>query len=400
MRTTKEDENMKSYLVLEDGTVFQAEAFGAPIWNVGEVVFNTSMTGYQEILTDPSYAGQIVTMTYPLIGNYGINPEDFESRQPFVRGFVVKELCSDPSHWQAHRSLNDYLTKNGIPGLFGLDTRALTRHLRVEGTLRGVLATADYGPAEANQDLGANGGLLALAGQWRVPHLPPSLRDWLMELQLKAQQFVLSRPVLEVTTPTAYHLEPQDGRSRGPKVVVVDFGVKQNILRILTSLGCQVTVVPATATAEEILALEPAGVLLSNGPGDPKDVPEGIATARILMAAGIPLYGICLGHQILGLAMGGNSFKLKFGHRGANHPVKDCLSGRIYITSQNHGYSLDESTLPPEVMVTHRNLNDNTVEGIMHTQLPVWSVQYHPEASPGPEDSRYLFDRFLTALVR
>ncbi len=391
---------MKSYLVLEDGTVFQAEAFGAPNRNVGEVVFNTSMTGYQEILTDPSYAGQIVTMTYPLIGNYGINPEDFESRQPFVRGFIVKELCADPSHWQANRALDDYLTKNGIPGIFGIDTRVLTRHLRVEGTLRGVLATADNGPAEANEDMGANGGLLALAGQWRVSQLPSALRNWLMELKHQAQEFVLSHPVLEVTTPTAYHLEPQDGRSGGPRVVVVDFGVKQNILRILTHLGCQVTVVPATATAEEILALEPAGVLLSNGPGDPKDVPEGIATAKTLMAAGIPLYGICLGHQVLGLAVGGNSFKLKFGHRGANHPVKDCVTGRVYITSQNHGYSLDESSLPAEVVVTHRNLNDGTVEGIMHTQRPVWSVQYHPEASPGPEDSRYLFDRFLSALER
>ncbi|RKQ83530.1 glutamine-hydrolyzing carbamoyl-phosphate synthase small subunit [Brockia lithotrophica] len=391
---------MKGYLVLENGTVFQGEAFGAPRGNVGEVVFNTSMTGYQEILTDPSYAGQIVVMTYPLVGNYGINPEDFESRQPFVRGFVVKELCMDPSHWQANQSLSEYLARNEIPGLYGIDTRALTRHLRVKGTLRGVLATANEGPAEADQKLEERGGILALDGQWRIPHLSPSLRRWLTELQRQARAFVLSRPVLEVTTPTAYHLEPEDGRRRKPRVVVVDFGVKRSILRIMTNLGYPVTVVPATVTAEEILALDPAGVLLSNGPGDPQDVSEGVAIARTLITAGVPLFGICLGHQIIGLALGGKSVKLKFGHRGANHPVKDCFTGRIYITSHNHGYALEESSLPPEVVVTHRSLNDNTVEGIMHTQRPVWSVQYHPEGSPGPQESRYLLERFLTELDR
>jgi carbamoyl-phosphate synthase small subunit len=356
------------------------------------------MTGYQEILTDPSYAGQIVTMTFPLIGNYGINPEDFESRKPFVKGFVIKELCQDPSHWQANQSVNQYLTEHGIPGIHGIDTRALTRLLREKGTLRGVLATAKDGPKTAHATLNANGGLIAWSGRWRIPDLPASLQDWLNELQSQAQSFALTQPVLEVTTPQAYHLEPQDGRGTGLRVVVIDFGVKQNILRILTQLGCQVTVVPATATAEDILALKPAGVLFSNGPGDPKDAPDGIAAAKALIERNIPLYGICLGHQILGLALGGNSYKLKFGHRGANHPVKDHVSGRVYITSQNHGYALDETSLPSDVAVTHRHLNDGTVEGMMHTQRPIWSVQYHPEASPGPEDSRYLFDRFLQAL--
>lgn len=389
---------MKGYLVLEDGTVFQAEAFGSPNRTVGEVVFNTGMTGYQEILTDPSYARQIVTMTYPLIGNYGINPEDFESRQPFVKGFVIKKLCQDPSHWQATHSIDEYLLAHDIPGLYGVDTRALTRLLREKGTLRGVLATSKDGPKSAHEPLDANGGLVASSGQPRIPHLAPALQDWFRELQAEAQAFALTDAVREVTTPHAYHLEPQDGSRTGPRVVVIDFGVKQNILRILTQLGCQVTVVPATATAEEILALQPAGVLFSNGPGDPKDASDGINTAKALMETNIPLYGICLGHQILGLALGGDSYKLKFGHRGVNHPVKDHITGRVYITSQNHGYALNETSLPPEVIVTHRHLNDGTVEGIMHAQRPIWSVQYHPEASPGPEDSRYLFDRFLQAL--
>ena len=389
---------MKGYLVLEDGTVFQAEAFGSPNPSVGEIVFNTSMTGYQEILTDPSYAGQIVTMTYPLIGNYGINPEDFESHKPFVKGFIIKELCQDPSHWQANRSVTEYLTEHGIPGLYGIDTRALTRLLREKGTLRGVVATAKDGPQSAHDPLDVDGGLIAYAGHWRISHLSPSLKDWFNELQTQSQAFTLTQPVLDVTTAKPYHIEPQDGSKSGPRVVVIDFGVKQNILRILTHLGCRVTVVPATAEANEILALQPAGVLFSNGPGDPQDAPQGIATAKALMETDIPLYGICLGHQILGLAMGGRSYKLKFGHRGANHPVKDLITGRVFITSQNHGYALDETSLPSYVTVTHRHLNDGTVEGMMHSERPVWSVQYHPEASPGPEDSRYLFDRFLQAL--
>lgn len=390
---------MKGYLVLEDGTAFQGDIFGAAGTTAGEVVFNTGMTGYQEVLTDPSYAGQIVTMTYPLIGNYGINPEDFESRRPFVRGFVVKELCQDPSHWQATQSVSEYLAAQGITGLAGVDTRALTKHLRIRGTLRGVLATPEAGdPPVAHTDLQAPGGVLAIAGDLRLD-LPRELLDWLAELQRQAQAYVLEKTVAEVTTREPYHLSAAPGTpGPHPRVVVVDYGVKQNILRNLTGLGCDVTVVPADTPARDILALQPSGVLLSNGPGDPKEITASIAAARELLETQVPLFGICLGHQVLGLALGADTYKLKFGHRGSNHPVKDYLTGRVYITSQNHGYAVDEKTLPPDVVVTHRNLNDGTVEGIMHKERPVFSVQYHPEASPGPEESRYLFERFLQAL--
>jgi carbamoyl-phosphate synthase small subunit len=357
---------MKGYLVLEDGTVFAGEGFGAQGAVAGEVVFNTGMTGYQEVLTDPSYFGQIVAMTYPLIGNYGINPADFESRAPWVRGFIVKELCDEPSHWQAVKSLSLYLAENGIPGLAGIDTRALTRHLRNHGTLRGVIATADREAA------------------------PEQIARWVAE----ARAFTLHDHVRQVTTPQPYRIFGD-----GHRVVVVDYGAKESILRCLTARNCDLVVVPATAGVQDILDLNPDGVMLTNGPGDPTDVPQAIATVRDLLAYGkLPIFGICLGHQILSLAMGGKTFKLKYGHRGANHPVKDYLTNRVYITSQNHGYAVDEQSLPADVVVTHRNLNDGTVEGLMHLHQPVFSVQYHPEAAPGPEESRYLFDRFLALM--
>ncbi len=358
---------MKGYLVLEDGTLFAGEGFGAIGELFGEVVFNTGMTGYQEILSDPSYCGQIVTMTYPLIGNYGINDGDFESRRPWARGFIVKELCDLPSHWQAVKSLSAYLAENGIPGLSGIDTRALTKHLRKTGTMRGVIiATDSMAMPTAEQVAG-----------WTS----------------KAQGSSLMRnQVRTVTAPNPYHISGD-----GHRVVVVDYGLKENILRCLRAADCDLMVVPSTTTAREILALQPAGVMLTNGPGDPTDIPESIQAVRDLIAHGeVPVFGICLGHQILGLAMGGSTYKLKYGHRGSNHPVKDLITGRVYITSQNHGYAVDELSLDPaDVAITHRNLNDGTVEGMMHVHKPVFSVQYHPEAAPGPEENRYMFDRFV-----
>lgn len=387
---------MKGFLVLEDGTVFQGETFGATGMSPGEVVFNTGMTGYQEVLTDPSYCGQIVTMTYPLIGNYGVNPEDFESRRPFVRGFVVKELCQDPSHWQANQGLDAFLKHYGIVGLHGVDTRALTKHLRVQGVMRGVLVTADESaPPEARADLGAPGGLVAMAGVPRVD-FAGALATWLEEQITVARTFTIESTVAQVTTDSPYSLSGANGG--GKRVVVIDYGAKQNILRHLTALGCDLTVVPADTPARAILELQPDGVMLSNGPGDPKEVTSSIQTVKDLLQTDLPVFGICLGHQILGLAMGADTYKLKFGHRGANHPVKDYITGRVYITSQNHGYAINEDTLPPDVEVTHRNLNDQTVEGMVHKHRPVFSVQYHPEAAPGPEESRYLFDRFIQSL--
>ncbi len=361
---------MKGYLVLEDGSVYAGEGFGALTEQPGEVVFNTGMTGYQEVLTDPSYCGQIVTMTYPLIGNYGINDGDFESRRPWVRGFIVKELCDQPSHWQAVKSLSAYLAENGVPGLAGIDTRALTKHLRKAGTMRGVIATTEDS---------------------FIP-TPEVIAAW----TAKAQGFSIHTQVRHVTTPNPYRIF-----GGGHRVVVVDYGAKENILRCLKAADCDLTVVPSFTTAEDILELRPDGVMLTNGPGDPTDVPESIQTVKELLEYGkLPVFGICLGHQILSLAMDAATYKLKYGHRGANHPVKDYITGRVYITSQNHGFAVDESTLPTDVAVTHRNLNDNTVEGMMHLHKPVFSVQYHPEAAPGPEENRYLFERFMANMEK
>lgn len=351
---------MKAVLALEDGTFFWGQSFGATGEKWGEVVFNTGMTGYQEILTDPSYCGQIVVMTYPLIGNYGINREDFEAPKSFVRGFIVREACDHPSNWRAGYRINDYLARSGIPGISGIDTRALTRHLRSYGTMRGIIATEEV-------------DIEQLVDRARTcPHL--SGQELVQDVSIK---------------------EPYTIDGNGSRVVLIDLGSKQNIIRKLSERDCQVIVVPHDSTPEQIGALEPDGVLLSNGPGDPIDVPVTIDTTRALIGK-YPLFGICLGNQVMALSLGAKTYKMKFGHRGSNHPVKDLYSGRVYITSHNHGFSVDEASLKGlDVEVSHINLNDNTVEGIRHKHLPLFAVQYHPEASPGPQDSDYIFDQFM-----
>jgi carbamoyl-phosphate synthase small subunit len=356
---------MQAILALEDGTVFTGRAFGARGERWGEVVFNTAMTGYQEILTDPSYCGQIVVMTYPLIGNYGINREDFEAKKSYVRGFVVREECDRPSNWRASYRLSDFLAREGVVGISGIDTRALTCHLRNQGTMRGVLSTECHDPA------------LLVEKAKQCPHLT-------------GQELVP-----EVATKEIYTLE-----GKGYRVVLIDLGSKLNIIRHLRERDCEVVVVPPTTTASEILALNPDGILLSNGPGDPVDVPYAIRTTRELIGKR-PMFGICLGHQVIALALGAKTYKMKFGHRGANHPVKDLATGKVYITSQNHGFAVDAGSLAGlPVEVCHRNLNDGTVEGIRHKHLPLFSVQYHPEASPGPRESAYLFDQFIDLMQR
>lgn len=350
---------MRARLILEDGTVFEGNAFGAEGESFGEVVFNTGMTGYQEVLTDPSYYGQIVTMTFPLIGNYGVNVDDIESNHPHVRGFVVREWSTHPSNWRNMGSLDQYLKTNNIIGIEGIDTRMLTKKIRVHGTMAGVITTQDLPVEEYVAKLNASG-------------LLP--RD----------------QVAQVTTKSTYR---SPGKNR--RIVAMDFGMKAGVLRSLVARGCDVTVVPAHASAEEILNWKPHGVMLSNGPGDPADLNEIIETVRQLIGQ-VPIFGICLGHQLISLACGAKTGRLKFGHRGANHPVKDLLNGRCYITSQNHGYVVLPETLEGTGLeLTHINQNDGSVEGVRHTEHPVFSVQYHPEARPGPDDSDYLFDRFM-----
>ncbi len=348
---------MKSVLVLEDGTYFPGEGFGQKGETAGEVVFNTCMTGYQEITTDPSYNGQIVTMTYPLVGNYGFNGEDNESYKTHVQGFIVKELCAEPNNWRNSTAPDEYFKKNNIIGLKGIDTRALTQHIRSHGSMFGIISTEC-----GNVDI-------------------------LLE-KLKAKMEEKRSLVMEVTTQEPYHIP-----GSGSRVALLDFGVKRNIIRSLKKRDCDIYVLPASSTAKEILSVKPDGVLVSNGPGDPKDLPEAKAVLQQLLGKK-PLFGICLGHQLLGLSLGGNTYKLKFGHHGGNHPVKDFITGRCYITSQNHNYAL-EKDFSSEIEITHMNVNDNTVEGFRHKTLPVLSVQYHPEAAPGPQDSAYLFDEFL-----
>jgi carbamoyl-phosphate synthase small subunit len=365
----------EAYLALEDGTVFRGSGFGAAAVATGELVFNTSMTGYQEILTDPSYCGQLVAMTYPEIGNVGVNPEDVEARRPFVEGFIVKEYWDLPSNWRARRSLHAYLEEHGIPGIQGLDTRALVRHIRDRGALNAVLA---------------HGG----------DDSPDTLVD-----RAKAAPSMEGRDLVQaVTCAEAYewneggwdlvggYRKPDSGGAY--RVVAYDFGIKRNILRNLVDLGCEVRVVPADTPARDVLALRPDGVFLSNGPGDPAAAPYAARHVRDLVGA-VPMFGICLGHQILGLALGGATYKLKFGHHGGNQPVMDLATRKVEMTSQNHGFAVDVESLRGAAELTHVNLNDETVEGLRHRDAPVFSVQYHPEASPGPHDAKYLFRRFV-----
>jgi carbamoyl-phosphate synthase small subunit len=383
---------MKAILALEDGSVFHGTGFGAKASACGEVCFNTSMTGYQEILTDPSYRGQIVTMTYPLIGNYGVNLVDVESWRPHAAGFVVREVSPVVSNWRADLSLEKYLEQNGIPGIQGIDTRALTKKLRVRGALNGFISTEGIAEAEAVK---------------------------------RAKEFVFLGVdyVKEVTHKNAFRWDEKDEQSaafdvvRGNKVadarnvrkpmppadipiVAFDYGMKYNILRRLRQQGFAVQVLPATATAQEALKYKPAGIFLSNGPGDPSALDYIVREVKTLVDTGIPIFGICLGHQILGQAFGGKTFKLKFGHRGGNQPVKDMESGRVEITSQNHGFAVDAKSLPSDVAVHRVNLNDGTVEGMRHKTKPVYCVQYHPEASPGPHDSTPLFAEFRELIKR
>jgi carbamoyl-phosphate synthase small subunit len=365
---------VKAVLLLEDGTWFEGQAFGASGQRCGEVVFNTSMSGYQEILTDPSYHEQIVTMTYPLIGNYGTNPEDWESRQIFVAGFVVKENCACPSNWRSGATLDEYLRKSGVVGIAGIDTRKLVRHIRIQGAMRGIISSTKTDRERLAEKLQEYPGLIGR----------DIVQDVTVDKPYPWKEGVVNVLAPDRTVPPAKY-----------KIVAFDFGIKQNILRLLVSHGCEVTVVPAQTTAKEVLARKPDGVFLSNGPGDPAAVTYAVETVQTLLGK-VPLFGICLGHQILGLALGGRTYKLKFGHRGANHPVKNLDTGKIEITSQNHGFCVDlDSLADKDVDLTHMNLNDNTLEGLRCEKLKAFSVQYHPEASPGPHDSQYLFQGFL-----
>ena len=380
---------MRAILALEDGRIFEGESFGATGTRVGEVCFNTSMTGYQEVLTDPSYRGQIVAMTYPLIGNYGTNALDQESREPHVRGFVIEELSEIPSNWRSEASLEDYLTRWKIPGVQGIDTRALTRHLRERGAMKACLTTEMVSEKEAVAQANEGEGVIGMDYVREVTTTAPY--QWDPDDKLSAIWSVASGSTEEVVRnplPPIRH-----------RVVAYDFGIKENILRRLRQNGFGVTVVPAATSATEVLALNPDGIFLSNGPGDPSAVPYAHESLRGLLGKK-PIFGICLGHQILGFAVGGRTFKLKFGHRGGNQPVKDLRSGKVAITSQNHGFAVDAESLSKEMEVTHINLNDGTVEGMRHRELPIFSVQYHPEAAPGPHDAGYFFSQFAELIDR
>ena len=374
--------NRKATLALADGTVFEGCSFGAEGEAIGEVVFNTSMCGYQEVLTDPSYKGQMVAMTYTQIGNYGVDEEDIESNKLWLEGFIVKEYCDYPSNWRSKETLNSYLKKNKIVGIKDIDTRALTRHLRDNGAMNGVISTIDTNPAS----------LVKKAKEF------PSMAglDLAKEVTCK-KQYNWSQGLWNLekgySNPPVSPFEKGGMKGRF-KVVAYDFGMKFNILRNLVNVGCDVAVVPANTSAEDVLKMNPDGIVLSNGPGDPDAVTYAIENVRKLIGKK-PIFGICLGHQILGLALGGKTYKLKFGHHGANQPVMDLTTNKVEITAQNHGFAVDVDSLKGIAELTHINLNDKTVEGLAHTKLPLFSVQYHPEASPGPHDSSYLFKRFV-----
>jgi len=349
---------MKAVLILEDGTVFYGESFGAAGETIGEIVFNTGMTGYQEVLTDPSYCGQIVTMTYPLIGNYGINLEDVESAKPQVKGLIVRESCKNPSNWRSTETLDDYMKHSNIIGIEGIDTRALTRIIRDKGTMKGIIST----------------------------DITLEYDDCISRIN----EYEIKNPVKQVTTKEIQHFE---GNSF--KVALIDYGMKRNILQSLIARDCDVYVFPASSTEDEILGIEPDGILLSNGPGNPKDCQHEINVVKNLLGKR-PIFGICLGHQIAALASGADTEKLKYGHRGCNHPVKDIKMDLTYITTQNHGYTIiEESVKNSGMVISHRNMNDGTIEGIKYLDIPAFSVQFHPEASPGPGDTAYLFDKFI-----
>jgi carbamoyl-phosphate synthase small subunit len=355
-------------LILEDGRTFYGASFGADGETFGEIVFNTSMSGYQEILTDPSYAGQIVCMTYPLIGNYGVNAEDVESRRPWVEGFVVREASRIASNWRSAETLVSYLKRNNIVGIEHIDTRALVRHIRDKGAMRSAISTVDLDPESLLKKVLAS---------------PP-----MANRELASAVTIEAEFEFPAAAETKYH------------VVAYDFGVKTNSLREFAKFGCRVTVVPAETSADTVLALKPDGIFLSNGPGDPSSMKQTVAEIKKLTESGTPMFGICLGHQILGQVFGGETYKLKFGHRGGNQPIKNLDTGKVEIASHNHGFAVTRESLPAEVEVTHVNLNDDTVAGLRHKSLPVFSVQYHPESAPGPHDSEYLFEQFVELMAR
>ncbi len=375
---------MKAILALEDGTIFTGRSFTGHGESIGEVVFNTSMSGYQEILTDPSYCGQMVTMTYPLIGNYGVNDEDVESGRVHVKALLVKEYQEYPSNWRSQRSLADYLNANNIPGLEGIDTRALTRHIRLQGAMKAALSTLDLDPDSLVEKARQSPDM---AGQ-----------DLVGEVTCEEPMLWKSgHPVKLIGGLDEFKWPATNGKWR---VAAIDYGVKYNIVRSLEKRGCTILLLPGDVKSETIDKLDPHGLFLSNGPGDPAAVTYAVDTIRNQIGKR-PIFGICLGHQLVGLALGGKTFKLKFGHRGANQPVKDLLTGKVEITSQNHGFCVDmESLKDADVELSHINLNDGTLEGLIHKKLPLFSVQYHPEASPGPHDATYLFDRFIDMMKK
>jgi len=372
LATSDSESSVPAYLVLEDGSVHRGESMGARVEGHGEVVFNTSMTGYQEVLTDPSYAGQLVTLTYPLVGNYGINPQDFESAKIRVAGFVVREHCDEPSHGQSDQTLDEYLKSQGIPGICGVDTRAITRRLRERGVMMGLITTANPEAAAA-----------------QLAEMPRYDDQDLVRTVTAEERYRWS---VEGPAPAALGLA--DGEEPQHRILVTDVGLKYNILRLLQKRGCEVIAVPAETSAEDMLAMNPSGILLSPGPGDPQLLDYVVGNVRQILGR-VPVMGICLGHQLTARALGGSTYKLPFGHRGGNHPVQDLETGRVYITAQNHGFAVDPDTLPSGLEVSHINLNDQTVEGTRHRDMPLFTIQYHSEASPGPRDNEYIFDQFL-----